>query len=63
MFLLMKYSIDIRSMYEYDDILDRHCDALQRTSQRKTKLKDIAKEVEASNENLKGNEHKTFTNM
>ena len=54
----MQYSVDIRSMYEYDDILDRHYDALQRTGQRKTKLKDIAKEVEASNENLKGNEHK-----
>ena len=50
----MQYSIDIRSMFEYDDILDRRCDALQRTGQKTTKLKDITKDVEASNDNLKG---------
>ena len=62
-FLLMQYSIDIRSMYEYDDILGRLCDILQRTGQRTTKLKGFAKIAEASNKNLKGNEHKILTNM
>ena len=63
MFLLMQYSVDIRSMYEYDNILGRHCDDLQRTCQKTTKLKGIAKDAEASNENLNGNEHKALTNM
>ena len=54
----MHYSVDIRSKYEYDDRMDRRCDALKRTGQRIEKLKDITKDAEVSNERLKGNEHK-----
>ena len=55
----MKYYVDIRSMYEDDDILGRLCDILQRTCQRKERLKDIKKDAEAINENPKGNEDKS----
>ena len=59
----MQYSVDIRSMYDYDDIMGIHCDSLQRIGQRTTKLTDIPKDPKASNENLKGNDHKASKNM
>ena len=32
MLLLMQYFVDIRSMYEHDNIMGRHCDSLHSTA-------------------------------
>ena len=50
----MHSSLDIRGMYDSDDILGRPCDILKKTCQRIAKLKDITKNAKARNENLKG---------
>ena len=63
MFLLMQYSVDIRSMYEYDNILDGCYDSSQIIGQMIENMKDITKDAEPRNANLEGNAHKDWMNM